>query len=244
MGRKTHSDLVVVRHQPGLRLRQFLILLFFSVAAGAIGFVLGMLQADFLAKDAAQTRSVLSAQVERLRDENHQLKQQLLKLERGGSIDKQAIREAQRTIKQLQSNLSQVNSDLGFYKDIMAPGDVERSLQVQRMRIQRSSAENVFGYKLSLTQVGDNRNYIEGQAMVSVIGQRGGKKEILPLRDLSATVEKLGITFRFRYFQDIEGELVLPEGFKADAVQVVAQAEGKKGVRIERTFEWRKLIGE
>lgn len=244
MKRNSHSELVVVKHQPGLRLRQFIILLVFSIGAAAGGFLLGMSQADFQASDASQTRSVLAGQIEQLREENSRIRQTLLKVERGSSVDEQAIREAQRTIRQLQASLSQMNSDLGFYKDIMAPGEVDRSLQIQRMFIRPSGQSNRFSYKFSLTQVGDNSSYVGGQIAVNVIGQRVGKKEIIPLRDLSPSVEELGITFKFRYFQDVEGELTLPDGFKAETIQVVAQAEGKKVARVERTFEWRKLIGE
>lgn len=247
MKRKGHSDLVVVSYQPGRRLRQFLILLVFSGVAGVIGFVLGTPQADFRSREATQTGAVLPVlpgQVERLEQENAQLKQELVRLERGSRIDQQAIREAQRTIKRLETTVSEMNSDLGFYKNIMAPGEVETNLQVQRMILKPVNQSNRFNYKLSLTQVGDNRSYIAGLAAVNVIGQRNGEKEIIPLRDLSEAVKELGIVFRFRYFQDIEGVLELPDGFQAEAVQIVAQAEGKKSARAERTFEWRKLIGD
>lgn len=244
MKRSTHSDLRVVHYQPGQRLRQFLILLVFSVAAGAIGFVLGMAQAEFRGKDAVQTRAVLAGQVAQLRSENTQLRQALLKLERGSQIDQQAILEAQRTMTRLETTISQLSSDLGFYKNIMAPGEVDKNLQVQRVSVSSLTGANRFSYKLSLTQVGDNSSYIEGLVAVNIIGQRKGEKEVIPLRDISDSVDTLGIKFRFRYFQDIEGALVLPEGFEAEAVQIIAQAEGEKAARVERTFGWRKLIGE
>lgn len=244
MKRDRQSDLVVVRRQPGLRLRQFCILLLFSVGAAVAGFLLGMMQAEFRGRDAVQTRAVLEEQVETLRSDNDRLRQTLLQLERGRSIDEQTIREAQRTIMQLQTDLSQMNSDLGFFKNIMAPGDVEKSLQVQRMLLIPANRENSFVYKLSLTQIGDNSSYVGGQVNVNVLGKRGDEPVSIPLKDVSQEVEKIGIIFRFRYFQDIEGELTLPDGFTAEAVEVIAQAEGDKAVRVERTFEWRKLIGE
>lgn len=244
MKRESHSDLVVVRHQPGMRLRQFFILLSFSIGAGLVGFVLGMLQADFLGQDATRTRAVLTAQAERLQEENTQLKQVLVKLEHSRRIDEKATSEARRTIRRLETRLSQVNSDLSFYKSIMAPGEVETSLRVQRMLLRPTVDERRFGYKISLTQVGDNRSYVGGVAGVNVIGQRNGEKEIIPLRDMSEAIDELGVVFRFRYFQDIEGELTLPEGFEAEAIQIVAQAKGEKAARVERIFEWRKLIGE
>lgn len=244
MKRESRHGLMVVSHQPGLRLRQFLTLLAFSIGAGVLGFVLGLLQAEFRQSDALQTREVLTSQVEQLRQENTQIKRELLKLERGYSMDQQAISEAQHTIMGLETTVSQLNSDLRFYKNIMAPGEVETNLQVQRLIVKPAGRDDRFSYKLSLTQVGDNRSYIAGLVAVNVIGERDGDQEIIPLRDLSPAVEELGIVFKFRYFQDVEGELTLPDGFKAEAIQIVAQAEGGEAARVERTFEWQKLIGE
>lgn len=242
MKRNTSSDLRVVKHQPGLRLRQFLILLGFSVCAGVIGFVIGTQHAEFQHRDSVKTRAVLAQQVGQLQEDNTRLRQIQINLERGTRIDQQAIREAQRSISQLEKTVAQLNSDLSFYKNIMAPGEVESNLQVQRLRVTPAGEENRFNFRLSLTQVGDNQSYIAGQAAVSILGSRAGKKEVIPLRDLSDELDEIGIAFRFRYFQDVEASLSLPEGFEPAAVQIVAQAEGKKSARVERLFEWNDLI--
>jgi hypothetical protein len=49
------------------------------------------------------------------------------------------------------------------------------------------------------------------------------------------------VRFRFRYFQDVEGDLRLPEGFEPYEIQVVAQAEGGSTSQAERTFQWQEL---
>jgi len=51
------------------------------------------------------------------------------------------------------------------------------------------------------------------------------------------------IKFRFRYFQNIIGELQLPEGFVPREVMVVAQSSGLNAQRLEKTFDW-PLTGE
>ena len=76
---------------------------------------------------------------------------------------------------------------------------------------------------------------------VNVIGLRDEEKEVIALRDLSEDIADLGVKFRFRYFQDVEGSLKLPEQFEPLEIQVVAQAEGKKSSQAERTFNWDDL---
>ncbi len=89
-----------------------------------------------------------------------------------------------------------------------------------------------------LTQVGDNKNFIKGFAGVNVIGTLDDKKVIYPLKDLSLEIKSLDIKFRYRYFQDIKGELTIPKGFTPEQVQVLAQASGNKAQRAEQLFPW------
>jgi len=58
------------------------------------------------------------------------------------------------------------------------------------------------------------------------------------LRDISDDVQDYGIKYRFRYFQEIEGELVLPEGFVAESIEVILQTNGSKANRVEQVFPW------
>ena len=76
---------------------------------------------------------------------------------------------------------------------------------------------------------------------VKVIGLRNEENEFIALRDLSEDIADLGVKFRFRYFQDVEGSLKLPEEFEPLEIQVVAQAEGRKSSQAERTFNWDDL---
>jgi len=53
------------------------------------------------------------------------------------------------------------------------------------------------------------------------------------------TEKQEAIRFRFRYFQNINGELVLPDGFEPREVMIVAQSSGNNAQRLEKRFEWR-----
>ena len=123
----------------------------------------------------------------------------------------------------------------------MAPSETSKGLQVDRFSLASDRQVGVYNFKLVLTQVGNNKSYISGVVAVNIIGARDGEKEIIALRDLSQEIEALGVKFRFRYFQDVEGKLALPDGFEPLEVQVVAQAEGRKSSQAERTFSWDDL---
>lgn len=123
----------------------------------------------------------------------------------------------------------------------MAPSEVSKGLQVDQLSLRQGRVEGQYAFKLVLTQVGDNKSYISGVVVVNIIGDRNGEQEVIPLRDLSGDVEELGVRFRFRYFQDVEGMLTLPDNFEPYEIQVVAKAEGNKASEAERTFDWRQI---
>ncbi|MDL0432489.1 hypothetical protein QPM17_15195 [Marinobacter sp. TBZ242] len=239
--RKPAEEYVVIRHRPGYRLRRTLILLTFSISAAVVGYVAGMAQGGFRFSTAEESRDRLEEQVDQLRDQNRKASQQLVNLERGRSIDAQALNQARRTIVDLETQIASLKADLTFYKNIMAPSETSKGLQVDRLAMQSARQEGVYNFKLVLTQVGDNKSYISGVVAVNVIGIRNNEKEVIALRDLSDDIDDLGVKFRFRYFQDIEGVLRVPDGFEPLELQVVARAEGSKSSQAERTFDWDEL---
>lgn len=237
MSSQADEKLIVVPYQPGVTLKRriFAWLAVFIGIAGGIG--LGWYAADRYHQNNSQV-PFLKGQLAGLQEKLADLTQQLAILERGRAVDDAANLEVQTSILELESTIVQLKKDVAFYKNIMAPSANDKGLKIQKLDLWAGRGEKAYKYKLVLTQVSDNSTYINGLVAVNLIGQRGDEKEILPLRDVEGA-EDLGLKFRFRYFQDIEGELFLPEGFEVAQVQVVAQATGKKATKIERTFDWK-----
>lgn len=239
--RQPAEEYVIIRHRPGYRLRRTAILLIFTIGAAIAGYAVGLAQGGFRFSNAEASNEVLEDEVKMLRNNYAQARQQVINLERGHAIDAQALKQVRTTIVELETRNAVLKSDLTFYKNIMTPSETSKGLQVDNFTLARDHKATAYSFKLVLTQVGNNKSYISGQVAVNVIGLRDDEKEVIALRDLSEDIDTLGVKFRFRYFQDVEGTLVLPEGFKPLEVQVVAQAQGKKSSQAERTFDWDDL---
>lgn len=241
--RKPSKEYVVIRHRPGYRLRRTLILLTFSIVAAVAGYLAGLAQGGFRFSSAEASNEQLVQEVDDLRGQYRKARQNLVNLERGRAIDEQALKEARNTMAGLETRIAELEADLIFYRNIMAPSETSDGLQVDNFTLVPTRDDRAFDFRMVLTQVGNNKNYISGMVAVNVIGDLQGEKEIIALRDLSEDIDNLGVKFRFRYFQDVEGSLQLPENFEPLEIQVVAQAEGRKASQAERTFSWKKLAG-
>jgi hypothetical protein len=117
----------------------------------------------------------------------------------------------------------------------MVPNADEKGLRIERLDL-RAAGPNTWRYSLLLTQVVDEHEYVQGGVRIDLEGRRGGADTTVPLSEVS-DVDR-SIRFRFRYFQNIDGEMTLPSDFEPRAINVVAQAAGNGGERLERRFTW------
>lgn len=239
--RKPAEEYLVVRHRPGDRLRRTALLLLFMVIAAIAGYAAGMAEGGSGLSSAEESNRVLENELAQLQEEHRRVRQQWINLERGRTIDEQALNEARKAIVGLETQIASLQSDLTFYKNIMAPSETSKGLQVDNVSLLQSRDQGRYDFKLVLTQMGNNKSHISGLVAVNVIGMSNEEKEVIALRDLSEDITDLGVKFRFRYFQDVEASLKLPEGFEPLEIQVVAQAEGRKASQAERTFNWNDI---
>lgn len=235
------EQFVIVEKRRGVWIWQILLLVMVGCLGAASGYMLGLSDDGYDIDDMVQSRQSLARELSTVKAEYTEARRALIQLERGQAIDAEAMRTARNTISELESRIDGLEADLTFYRNIMAPSEVSTGLQVDQMTLRNLRGEGRYGFKLTLTQIGDNSSFIGGLVAVNLIGERNGEQEVIPLRDVSEDIEELGVRFRFRYFQDVEGVLRLPEDFKPYEIQVVAKAEGAKASQAQRTFDWLQL---
>jgi hypothetical protein len=188
--------------------------------------------------DALAQRNALLEQVDQLESSNTALQDQVLSLEQSASLDKEALNSVQRTIVSLREQISQLEEDVLFYKQIVSPGNEETGLMIGQLDLVRRDEAGGIRYRLELKQQGNNDDVITGHVNVNVLGQQEGQEVSIPLRSLSDSIEDLDIKLQFRYFQNIEGELSLPAGFEPQKVQILAVAEGDNAKTVQKSFGW------
>jgi hypothetical protein len=207
-----------------------------SVALGAYFF--GRYQTLARNGDALAERDLLLQQVESLQDDNKVLQDQILSVEQSTSVDKEALNSVQTTIVSLREQISQLEEDVLFYKQIVSPGNEETGLVIGQLDLLLGATGTEIRYKLELKQQGSNDGVVNGHVNVNVLGLQNGQEVSIPLRSLSDSISDLDIKLQFRYFQNIEGELSLPDGFEPQKVQILAVADGANAKTVQKSFGW------
>jgi len=180
----------------------------------------------------------LNQQLVALQQNNTELRE-VAAIDRHGSVlEKKATEHVRQENVQLQNKVAELQEAVSFYKGIMAPLRNDKGLRIEKLSLQKFGEAGRYRYKVVLTQVANHSSYVSGNMRIRVLGSVNGKAQTLALNTLSETVGKKGVAFKFRYFQDLSGELTLAPDFVPERVEVVAQSLGKKAMRLERLFDW------
>lgn len=236
---KGDSQVRVVSHSPRRRLLVALLIAVVCVAGAGGGFYLGESKAGLDAGYIDALERMDRANNAEITD----LRSRLIDANLARNVESEAARELRDDIRTLRDEVAGLQEEVTFYKSIMAPDSIERGLQIAEFELAPGEEGNEFTYHLLLTQVEARRDWIQGTVTVDVVGRRtpdSSRKDeelVLSLTEI-AKIETYPLTFRFRYFQDLNGSMALPDGFLPEAVVVTARKRGARSDRLQRKFAW------
>ena len=190
--------------------------------------------------DAAQVmleRRALESRAERLERQNAKLNAKVAELEMARDLDREAYGQVERTLGELQSQLSRQGDDLAFYKSIVSPEDGIQGLRIHRFEVQRGAEPRQYVLKLTLVQAMRHESVAAGLAQVVLRGNEDGRPAHHTVGELLGR-PKAALPFSFRYFQTIEQDVTLPEGFEPFEVEVQLRS-GKLRAPLEQSFAWK-----
>lgn len=231
-------SLVVKAHQPRKTLLITVLVLAAVIVLSYALYEYGRFSAGYDSIEAGEEHTVLLGHVAELEETIDNLREQKAVLERAAQIERKAYDELDTTLKVLQAEILELKGELAFYRGIVSPRDAAHGLHLQRFRVEPSGKTNGYQFKVILTQVLKNDRSAAGIIRIKIIGVQGDQTRVL---DLSQVTEKAvkELKYRFRYFQSLEGELVLPSGFTPQRVTVsVVPKDRSRKEPFEKTFDW------
>ncbi len=233
--------LVIKTHHPWRhRAKIAMIIVGLVLMAWAI-FQYGYFQAGLDNKSLYAERELLHEQIRLEKGNSQKSRERIAVLERATQVDKGAYGEVEKSLKQAQDEMLELKEEVAFYRGIVAPSEAASGLNITSFNVTGIGEERVYRFKLVLTQLKSNKRVVKGYARVIFEGVKNGSQKKLSLKDVSGgKMDKLKL--RFKYFQNDEGEFVLPEGFLPSRVLVEVVPSGKGTTRLKKTFDWSDII--
>lgn len=133
-----------------------------------------------------------------------------------------------------------LRTQLAFFQQVMAPELNEEGFLIDGFNLKPALSDNSYRFELVLMQQNKTKSTLRGNLKVTLIGSEKGKAKQYPMNSMLFDQERKMLTFGFKYFQVIEGEIKLPKDFQPEQVSVHAaiyQFKRKKG-ELTTVFDW------
>ena len=202
-------------------------------------FELGRYDAGFRVVDSVRGALSASARIRGLEAENEKQRSQLEAADVARRVDREGYKQVERSLGDMQSQIARLNQDLSFYRGLVQPDSITH-VKVQQMQIVPESAAGQYRLKFVLMQTGKPDSVVAGNAAISVDGLLQGKPSTLSFAQLTPN-RRASLTYSFRYFQDYDEPLQLPQGFEPTRVGVEIHSGRDKDTShsFRQAFVWK-----
>jgi hypothetical protein len=163
------------------------------------------------------------------------LEQRAATLARSDQISRDANGDLQSALAERDEEIAGLRADVAFYERFVGATAQRRGLAVHELKLQPSS-DLTWHFVATLTQNLNRGAVNAGRLQVSVEGTRAGKLQHLAWTDLRQQPNAPGVEYSFKYFQQVEGDLMLPADFKPTRVAV--RLAPQNGSPLEQSFSW------
>ena len=196
----------------------------------ALGYYIGNRHSLNLINKNEQLLSEISA----LSETNDSLEKQLVMQQQLNKVEQAANAEAGQSLDSQMLEIRELERELTFYRNILAPGESDKGLQIAQF-MQTAVAPGKINWQVSLLQAGSQGKVLQGLATVDMIFIVNDSEQRMEILNGSGNRE---FGFKFRYFQHLTGELEISSDVTPIALEVTARQYGTNSTPITKRFDW------
>lgn len=229
-------DLRVVAHGPHRERLIIAVAVFAVCLAAGLGYAIGRHHSAVERERAVERLDALTTRHVAVVAERDELQQQLSDERLAHDMDRSSAGVLRETMSDQAAQITQLEDKLRFYRNLMASDGKVGEIEIAEFELMQKLDGPGVRFRMLLVQPSDRGMEVSGRVALRVRGAQNGKEEVLTGVQLGAPEDS--IPFRFRYFQNVAGEIELPEGFVPEGVEIVARADGRDGFELQRQFSW------
>ena len=182
-------------------------------------------------------RAQLSAQGARIAA----LEQQATTLARSDQVSREANRDLQGTLAERDEEIAGLRADVAFYERFVGSTAQRHGLAVHQLHIEAQPG-GAWHFVATLTQNVNRGAVNDGRLTLALEGSRGGRMEKLAWEALRQQADAPGLDYSFKYFQQVQGDVMLPAGLQP--VRVVVRLAPARGEPVEQSFTWAEATAD
>ncbi|PHS17031.1 MAG: hypothetical protein COA86_10225 [Kangiella sp.] len=199
-------------------------------------------------EDLSKTKQLLSeykATLENTQIAYKQVSESLLLEKQSTLVESLSNQDLIESIQTLELEQKNMQEELRFYRNIMAPEKDAKGLNIDQLAITRMDSEGQFHFRLTIIQAQKQAQFLKGSVEITLFGhnKRIGEDKN-QTNQLSYQFRELGtfkttdFKFQFKYFQNLQGFIQLPKDFMPQRLVAIAKT---KGLRKNQTAKFETL---
>ncbi len=186
----------------------------------------------------------LRNQLDEFSKANQSLQEQLTHFQVTSDVDHQASESVRKQVLEQQEKIGALERSVAVYR-MMLSKDYRnpKGISYGTFSVTPNEQKNSFHVKLAIQKLSESDADFEGELRWLVVGREADKVKKYSLHELAITKENEPvltdiIPLNFKIFQNIEADLVLPEGFKPTAVELQVTSPRRDATRVDGQLEW------
>ncbi|HEX9875128.1 MAG TPA: DUF6776 family protein [Gammaproteobacteria bacterium] len=164
-------------------------------------------------------------------------------LETSQEIDQETYLQVEQDLDRLQARIQSQEEELAFYQGIISPEDGVAGLRVQTLELRPGDSEHVYLLHLVLLQAITHDRRVSGTVRFRISGTVDGAPRELGLSELATAEPSDDLAYSFRYFQDLQREIALPDGFQPAELTMEIRPREPSGEASSQSYDWSAIVG-
>jgi hypothetical protein len=198
------------------------------------GFDLGQFLGGFNRSEVAEKQERLDTEVAQLREENVRLRGRNSELESDLAMTRGAQVSLSKQTIELQNENTQIKEELAFLQRLFSDTGKQGTVSIQRLTAERER-DDAYHFSLLIVRGGNPRDEFAGELTLQAGVVAGGKPSVIALPDDQPDPSG-AFKLRFKYYQRVEGTIVVPPGSQLKTLQAKVLETGQASPKATRSL--------
>ena len=175
-------------------------------------------------------------------DREAALRDQINQLQLQSDADRQTLAELQRDLSEQAADITALEDMLAFYRGVLAPEDAETPVVLRRPELVYLP-DSVGWHVTVVVHRGEGGDKLyRGQLSLEIIGQGPVEAVLIRADEVDSTMTSGVFPLRFRYLQQVQAVVSLPEAFEPETIESVVTLTEPVSRTVRRSDPWQDLV--
>ena len=177
-----------------------------------------------------------------LTNQSTALRDQISQLQLQAEADQQTLNELRDDLRQQAADIGALEDMLAFYRAVLAPEEVDVPAVIRPPELVKLDDTSRWRLSVVIHRSEEGDAVYRGQLSVIVRGEGPGEPVLSTFGEVDSATTSGVLPLRFRYLQELQVVISLPEAFLPETIESVVTLTGPVRRTLRRSDRWQDLV--